>query len=337
MAVPKFDEINTLKNQGLTWAQISEKLKCSRDTARGIWRRYRDATSQQGCVEVIGVASETTILTPAQLWQQAITAQLSVFDILKRRRTEQVIKIQPPCAFAFLSDEHFGSPFTDYQALKDDAELIRDTPGMYCGLGGDGVDNWIVPKLAKLQRQQVLSFDGEWQLFFAWLEMLRGKVLYVLSGNHENWTRQTAGIDRVRDAIRGAMVLYHPTEIIFTLKIGPVSYVVKARHSWPFGSVFNTTHSIEVGWERGGVDFDIGIGCHTHTGTFYREFTRHGKKRIALLTGTYKVGDEYAAEIGAAATQGRGCGALVFDKDGQITWCEELKRAANYLTFLRSQ
>lgn len=335
MKIPKFDDIDALKKRGLSWAQISDTLEASTGVVRGIWRRHKKTSPDIGSVQVIGISPDVELVSPAQLWQQAIAAQISVFEILRQRRNEQTIIMQPPCALAFLSDTHFGSPFTDYRATKEDAETIRDTPGMYCGFGGDGVDNWIVPKLAKLQRQQTVSFDGEWQLFFSWLDILKGKMLYVLSGNHENWTRQIAGFDRVKDALRGTMVLYHPVEIIFTLKVGQVSYNVKARHRWPYSSVFNTTHSIEVGWERGGYDFDIGIGCHTHTGTFYREFAKHGKRRYAILTGTYKIEDEHGTEIGAAPTQGKGCGAFVFDKDGQAVWCEDLKRAASYLTYLR--
>jgi hypothetical protein len=274
------------------------------------------------------------LIPPDKLWQAAIEAQVSVFKKLEKRRN-QVIKLDPPCGWALLSDPHFGSAFTDYISLKQDAEIIRDTPDFHAGYHGDGVDNWIVGKLQGLQRGQAMPFDAEWQLFYDFINMLRGKLRYVVAGNHDNWTLKVAGFDRVREALRGTEVLYHTDEVLFTLKVGPQDYRVKVRHKWRGSSIFNVTHAIEVGWERGGDDFDIGIGGHTHQGTFHRPFARHGQIRHAVLTGTYKVEDGYGTEKGFAKPVGRGCGAFLFDKSGELHFEDDLKKAADYLDYLR--
>lgn len=285
---------------------------------------------------IIGETPDDDLIPAEQLWRAVVDAQLRVFQRFEKRRN-QVVRLEVPCALAMLSDAHFGSVETDYIALKQDAEIVRDTPGMYAGFHGDGVDNWILGKMQALQRGQAMPFDAEWQLFYRWLDMLRGKLVYVVAGNHDNWTIKAAGFDRVREALRGTQVLYHSDQIVFKLEVGPKEYVVKVRHKWRGSSVFNVTHAIEVGWQRGGDNFDIGIGGHTHQGTFHRPFARHGRERHAVLTGTYKIEDKYGVELGLEKPLGRGCGAFLFDKAGDLHFEPDLVKAADYLEYLKSR
>lgn len=334
------EQIAQLKRNGLSWTEIAEQTGLSVGAARYRYQQYNidaraEADQPQGAY-IIGQTPDDDLIPPDELWRAAIDAQTQVFKRIEQRRN-QIIRLKPPCAIALLSDCHFGSPYTDYTTLKRDAEIIRDTPDCYAGFHGDGVDNWIIGKLQGLQRGQVMTFDAEWQLFYDWLKMLQGKLVYVVAGNHDNWTIKVAGFDRVREALRGIQVLYHQDQIVFTLEVGLAQYVVKVRHKWRGSSVFNVTHGIEVSWERGGDDFDIGIGGHTHQGTYHRPFSRHGKIRHAILTGTYKIMDAYGIESGYANPVGRGCGALLFDQAGQLHFYDDLERTANYLDYLRSQ
>lgn len=330
------ERVGLTKGKAAARYYYAKKTGNAGGVAGGVKRETSAPVAEEICFEIIGVGPDVDLIPPEQLWQGAIEAQTHVLEILKRRRREQKIILPVPGALAFLSDLHFGSPFTDYQAAKSDAEIIRDTPDMKAGFIGDGVDNWIVGKLAGLQRHQAITFDAEWQLFFSWLEILNGSMAFVVSGNHDNWTRKIAGVDRIREYLRGTMLLYHSQQVKFDLVVGPQSYVVKARHKWKGSSVFNPTHGLEVGWERGGDDFDIALGGHTHIGTYCRPFDRHDRRRLAILIGTYKVADEHGEEIGVAPSQGRGCGALVFDKDGDFVFVENLNTAAQYLEFLKS-
>lgn len=325
---------------GKTYAEIAQEMGLkSPGAVRGIYRRNRaqfddkitDAKHTQAYI--VGETAECDF-DPAALWQKAIQKNIDRQSKLNRRNS-QSITLEPPCAWAMLSDAHFGSEATDYKSLKRDAEIIRDTPNMHVGFHGDGVDNWIVGKLQSLERWQALRFDEEWQLFSHWLGMMAGKMLYVVAGNHDNWTYKISGVDRVAEMMRGTKVLYHSDQIIFDLHVGPKTYPVKVRHKWRGSSIFNVTHAIEVGWERGGNDFVIGIGGHTHIGTYCRPFTRHGLQRYAVLTGTYKIDDTYGTELGLASPAGRGAGAFVFDKAGQLKFFEDLEQAADYLEFLR--
>ena len=186
------------------------------------------------------------------LWADAYAAQ-DLAQQHETRRANQCVTV-PDASQAFgiawLSDSHFGSAETDYRALRQDAETIRDTPRLYAEFHGDGCDNWINAKLADLQRDQAMPFDNEVRLFASWLDMLRGKWIAVIAGNHDNWTRKLAGIDQLRQSLDGMRVLYDSDEVCFTLMHGPNEWRVKLRHKWKYGSVTNATHPIEVGWQR---------------------------------------------------------------------------------------
>lgn len=270
------------------------------------------------------------------IWDAVLAAQRGVRQH-EAAKLENAIELpNRPVALAVLSDFHIGSAGTDYESLKRDAEIIRDTPDMYAIFHGDGVDNWIIGKLTALQRGQALDGDAEIELFAAWLDMVAEKLLVVVSGNHDLWTKKAAGIDLIAEQIKDLHCLYDKFQVNFTLEHGANKIVFAVRHKWRFNSIFNATHGLQVGWERGDIDFDIAIGGHTHIGTLFHDFFRHQKRRTAILTGAYKRIDSFASEIGFASTASNGCGALVLHPDGRRWSFVSLQEAAAFLKFLQS-
>jgi len=329
-----------LRSAGASWKEIGDDIGAPRQTVRSAWRRHNGGKTRGAInarAKVTGITPDSDLVDPAELWQDVIEKQARRADKIIRQRAAQQIKVSgtAPFAIAFLSDLHLGSADTDYRAVRQDAEIIRDTDGLYAMFTGDGLNNWIIGKLQRLQRDEILTFDSELQLLANWLGIIKGKLLAVCSGNHENWTKVLSGFDLIREKLRGVKCLYDPNEVVFDLTWGKNSLAFKVRHSWRFSSIYNATHGIETGWERGGVKFDVGIGAHTHIATVCRPFYRHGKKRLAVLTGTYKMDDPFGREIGAAVSQGRGCGALLFYPDGRTLFFDELETCADFLKWLR--
>ena len=287
--------------------------------------------------EIDGLTADAPeqLYTADELWADAEKAQARSEAIAAKRARQRIVIPKPsqPFALAYLSDMHIGNAGTDYTAIRHDAEVIASTPRLWCGYHGDGVDNWIVGKLAGLQRDQALPFDAEVQLFTTWIEKVGPKLLWAVAGNHDNWTRKLSGFDRVREALRGVRVLYDPHEVVFTLEAGQRRIVYKVRHKWRYGSVFNVTHGIEAGWQRGDSDFDVGLGGHTHIGTVCRPFFRHRRERQAVLIGTYHVRGEYGRELGLRSPVHSGCGAHVFWDDTSL-FCHDLDTAATFLKYL---
>jgi hypothetical protein len=145
-----------------------------------------------------------------------------LWDALASRTAEPTIIPQfaftEPIALCFLSDLHIGSSGVDYAQLRADTETIAQTDGMYAVFHGDGIDNWIIPKLAPLQRGQAVPFDDEWGLFQLWLDTLDTKLMVVVAGNHDNWTRRMGGVDFLAHLVQ-PKALYDDEQVIFDVKI----------------------------------------------------------------------------------------------------------------------
>ena len=235
-----------------------------------------------------------------------------------------------PFALALLSDIHGGGK-CDYSALERDINIISGTPDMYVGNLGDDTDNFVNSKLQWIQKAQPTTFDMETR-FLEWLfKKLAGSVLFWCSGNHNNWTVKSSGIDFIREGLKGTHCLYDNAQIFFTLKWGDNEQKWLVRHKWKYSSILNPTHGIEVGWARIGLNFDVGCAGHTHIATMCRPFIREGQKRFAVLMGTYKIRDNFGRECGYASSYGTGSGAFVYHPDGRRFWCEELETAKDLL------
>jgi predicted phosphodiesterase len=248
----------------------------------------------------------------------------------KRTDVSAVLLPNRPFALVFLSDLHIGSAGVDYKQAKIDAETVRDTPNMYCVFHGDGIDNWIIPKMQGLQRGQMLPFDKEIALFKAWLSTINDKLIAVVAGNHDNWTTKMSGIDWLK-GITPPKALYDSQEILFDINYGLHKIRLCVRHKWRGSSIHNPTHGLERASKD--IDADIYVGGHTHIGTLFRGFVVRQKYRIAVLTGTYKMIDSYAKELNVPLNIHHGSGAVVFDTDGSSIWMQNVQEAAKYVKY----
>lgn len=257
-----------------------------------------------------------------------------------QKRYNQVVTINDnkPVGLALIGDLHLGSPGVDYKGLVRDTQLIRSTPGLYALGMGDYHDNWI-GKLGMIQRGQPVSFESELALLDWWFEKMDGSLLAVVAGNHDTGrSKMYAGIDLVKRILRSAQpVLYDEDEVVFDVKLCDSQWRFKIRHKWQGSSIYNATHGIERDPKFGDGDFDVGVGAHTHRGTLFRDFMFHGKRRISVLCGTYKMVDRYALRLGfGRSPQNAATGVLILWPDGKIETMHNLKAAAQFLTYLRS-
>jgi hypothetical protein len=285
--------------------------------------------------EIKGLTAED-LSDATSVWEKAIQIQQDTEGIGEKRKEQEIKWNSGPRCIVFMSDIHFGAGGVDYLAAQRDAQTIRDTPGMYGIYHGDGMENFVVPKLAHLNRDQPLSHEESLKLHKDWLDTMGKKLVAVVPGNHDLWSHKLVGIDYVRAHLGNHRCLYHKYDVAFDLRIGAARWIMQVRHKWRFNSVFNATHGLQVGWERGDVDYDIAVGGHTHIGTFFNDFWRHGKRRTAVLTGTYKsLYDPFGEEIGFPHSKDSGCGAIIFYEDGTFDVFRSAQRAASYMAYLR--
>ena len=202
-----------------------------------------------------------------------------------------------PIAISVISDQHIAPGSTcDFERLREDAELIRDTPGFYAVFGGDGVDNHIKHRSALIHAQS--SPDQQWKLFDHYLQLFGDKILTIISGNHDAWTAQIGGVDFLGEIAKQNKICYAPAEARLNISVAGQEYKMMVRHqSGRFNSSLNQTHAVKRHYEYGTDLFDIGVICHHHEAAC-EAFIRHGLKRYAARPGSYQILSPYAHQYG---------------------------------------
>jgi len=245
-----------------------------------------------------------------------------------------------PIAVSFVSDQHIdvGGP-TDLSQMMADAELIQQTPGMYCVLGGDGVNNHIKHRSAMANSK---SAPGEeWRVYNHYLSVLGLKILGIISGNHDAWSYDFAGIDMVFELAKKQKVHYAPDEMVLTVELVDDSesegqpYVIKIRHKYRYSSSLNLLHTVKRLFDQGSDPFDVGVVCHQHEGAM-ETFKRHGLTRYAFRPGSYQVSSDFTSAMGFNLTSPTCPTVVLWPEYRKIVPFEDVRDAAGFLGWLRS-
>ena len=87
----------------------------------------------------------------------------------------------------FFSDQHIGSPHSDIDRMLDEQKMVMDLPNSFSALGGDTVDNYVIGKLATQNFNHSVLVGEEWQIAKHYMDQFSDRLLWVHSGNHEQW------------------------------------------------------------------------------------------------------------------------------------------------------
>ena len=236
---------------------------------------------------------------PAALWQ---AAELSSAKAIKRCKPKTfAFRAPEPHAFlTFVSDLHIapGTP-CDFRKMREDAELIRNTPGCYAVVGGDVVDNHIKHRSAVLSARS--TPNDQYMLFEHYLTILGNKCLLAISGNHDDWTPQIAGVDMLARIAKQRQIFFASDEAFMDFSIGNQVYKIGLRHQFRMNSSFNQTHSVKQWLRLGVVDWDIGCVGHHHEAAI-EQFVYKEKLRWGCRPGSYQITSSYARQLGFNAS-----------------------------------
>lgn len=283
---------------------------------------------------VVGVSAEEQLPDPHEVLQRAIL-RFDKYADLQRRKANQFIKFDTwPVGIAFVADNHIGAEGTDYRRMFAEAELMASTPNLYVVQVGDLVDNMIIGKLMRERMSTSVTIPEEWALAKRYLELLGGKLLAVVGGNHDAWTKAVAGFDQLREmvALQKPGKLYDAHELYFQINVGTVAWPVRIRHKWGYHSILNPTHGIERGFERDqSRPFTLGVGAHTHVSGLSRQFNAGGRTGLAVLCGSYKVHDNYAMQLGAPTPNGSTAVTVIFHPEHGMVGYDRLETAVERL------
>ncbi len=179
-----------------------------------------------------------------------------------------------------MADLHIGDPNSDYKSILDRIEYIRKTPNAYCILDGDLMDTAIASSIGDTYSANLQPMEQLKQCVKIF-EPIKGKILAVLPGNHENRVYKSDGVDltEIMCSQLGIANRYSPTTALLFIRFGMQS---SHRHNRPQLYTVYVTHGSGGGRKEGGkvnrladlasiVDADIYVHAHTHLPLVFKE------------------------------------------------------------------
>lgn len=231
-----------------------------------------------------------------------------------RRTTQTVIEKEIweytglPTVVLCIGDLHLGSKFANYKAVKEFIAFIKGESNVYVIINGDIVDNFDSGS-GKLQKvgldSQLVSPSEQREIYRLLIEELRGKILAVNLGNHEefsntdtfiNWSHANKiplGLNRIRLNLTFKHLWAVDDDLLrceYTVKLAAIH---KAR----FNSSLNPNHAAQRELHFHYPEADVIITSHTHTPAIQvRTYPQNDtlKKVIYIQTGTFKSCDAHS-------------------------------------------
>jgi hypothetical protein len=211
-----------------------------------------------------------------------------------------------PMLFLFLTDIHYTSTVADVDILNHYIKVVSETPNMFVVTGGDDCDNanTQLGKVASLMYEDPIRLDLQAKSWAKKIQDLdrRGKIGFMVFGNHTDWTFN-GGIDWY-DTFLGGMncpILTSGGTVRVQFEKG-AKYEIAATHKYWGTSKLNPTNACKRFMEHDHPDADIILLGHTHQSENL-SFERGGKERIAIIGGTLKLYETFAAKHGISGRQ----------------------------------
>lgn len=205
---------------------------------------------------------------------------------------------------AGIGDRHMNNPSTQLRRVFSDAKTIAATPGLYAVDIGDGLDNFLMGRLEKERRGDVMSHDQSWLIQSHYWKLIHSKIIGAVLGNHDAWVKSLGGVDALRAELASlgiANVVGVEEQWIRIITTGGEEFVHLLRHGFPGHSKYHPTHGI-LAWalERYQGE-DAFWGGHIHqSGHMYLDREWMGVKRTVHLVqlSAYKKNEMYAKQKG---------------------------------------
>ena len=283
---PDTSALTLAKYFGISANAVRKKIKKMGFTLRGLRRGEFHIESE----------TEPEKIDTADVW--AAYEKQNERKIAKHKNDGRYIAEFPEevIAVSFISDQHIaGNNIVALKRMREDAELIANTPGLYACLGGDSIDNHIKHRAAILAARTTPG--DQYELFDYYLSLFSDKILGVITGNHDDWTPQVAGVDVIAQICAKHGISFSSDEARIQAHVGDQEYRLAWRHKYRFGSQLNQTHSPKQWYRFGPEPFDIGVVCHHHE-TAIEACMMHGKQTWVCRPGSYQINSSYGRQGG---------------------------------------
>lgn len=198
----------------------------------------------------------------------------------------------------FFADMHFGHDGVDYSAAEKYAKMIAGCPWSYGIDDGDSTDNFINPKILEAIINSDTTPKQQIKLFQMFIDMFDGHYILAVSGNHTDWSKKATGVDWLAEFMKKNNIVYNRSQLKITFKLNGIEYKGKVRHKYKNKSMYNNTHGMQQNQRFNSNEiYDFFVGAHNHEGDI-RMTRAFGQKQACLQTGTFKITDPHAFELG---------------------------------------
>ncbi len=205
-----------------------------------------------------------------------------------------------PFAVVLMSDLHYGSTHCDYDLLDSHFDIVDNTPNFFLITNGDHTDSFAPVKHPSGMFENPLPPHFQAKALFQRLLELdkKGKVGAIGQGNHDLFAGD-GGLDYYETFDREFQAPIFDQGGKLNIQTPGYTYRMILNHTYWGRSKINITNAAKrlIEYESGDRTGDIGWVGHTHQSS-YEYFTKGGKDIVAVVSGTYKVEDPWAARNG---------------------------------------
>jgi len=181
------------------------------------------------------------------------------------------VKVDKPKIYLIpFSDTHFGRKDIDEKAIRDYVDWIKRTPEAYVWLNGDLIECIPRDSPGDIYDLQLVSADAQIERVSEVFKPIRGKIIAIVSGNHENRVYDKTGVDVSRAIAKelGIQKYYDGVAVMVRLIVGKETYYVYGTHGFTLArTVGAKANSFE--WMMGNVEADVYIISHSHSKLTY--------------------------------------------------------------------
>jgi hypothetical protein len=260
--------------------------------------RQKFAIPAKNKKEVVEIEFDDTDLDLDEVWGLVVEMQKALYNIGRQQREAAfTFPKDEPIAIAFMGDVHLGDLGTNYEQIRTDTKLIKETENLYLVCGGDYINNFI-KRGKNYNEYEVVQPRVQWKLVEWFFRELEDSIIAIATGNHDAWTEELTQFDALYSIVKNMNFVYTKHGATLDIHLPGNSYKVMFKHNIRAGGGMNPTAAVKQMLRQDG-NADIGALFDTHVGAV-EEFILEGQWRVAVRTGSYKTQDHWGNAMGFA-------------------------------------
>lgn len=268
------------------------------------------------------------------------------FEDFERRRAARTarslirIKVADdlPLGLAWFGDPHLDNDGTDLKQIYRDADIVRETDGLFGMNVGDNQDLW-PGRLMRLYADSTTKASDGWRLTEDFIKTVRDWMAIVW-GNHDCWAGPN---DPLKFLTRNYVPIRERYDVRIVLEFPNGREIrIWLRHNFEGHSQWNLMHGL-VKQAKLGAPFHLFVAGDKHVAGHHAEY--HSDTAIfwhALRVGSYKKIDSYADALNLRDANTFQCPVTIIDPQansptGLIKIEYDTADGADRLTWMRQR